>query len=121
MSDLLDCEVDAVLLPQHFGKHEGSRSFSDRDALIASLAREALTVWWMTGGRNPRADVIARAFGKPSVFNRFALRTHDFTAFRNAWIAEFRRFGVDRPEDPEVFFSKQTDCHCNECAAKRAA
>jgi len=120
MSEPFDFEVDA-LMPAHFAKPEGSRTHTDRDALIASLAREAVTAWWMTGGRNPRADVIARAFGKPSVFNRFGLVNHDFAAFRAEWLAEFRRLDVPAPAEPEVFFSKQVTCNCAECSAKRAA
>ena len=120
MSDMFDFEVETFLLPAHFSKPEGSRSFTDHDAMVETLAREALTAWWMTGGRNPRKDVIARAFGKPSVFNRFGLRAHDFALFRAAWLAEFHRLEVPAPEKPEEFFSKQVTCACAECAAKAA-
>lgn len=120
-NDLFDFEVDAVLLPAHLSKPEGSRSFADHDALVVSLAQEALTAWWMTGGRNPRKDVIARAFGRPDVFNRFGLKAHDFALFRSAWLAEFHRLEVPAPAEPEEFFSKQITCACAECAAKHAA
>lgn len=120
-ADLFDFEVDAVLLPAHLAKPEGSRSFSDHEAMVVTLAQEALTAWWMTGGRNPRKDVIARAFGAPSVFNRFGLKPHDFELFRSAWLAEFRRLEVPAPAQPEEFFSKQITCGCAECAATRAA
>jgi hypothetical protein len=115
-AELLDCEVDHLAL-KHALKSQ-LRAFSDRDAMVQTLAHEAFTAWWLSA-KPARRDVIARAFGAPAVFNKHALHTHDFKAFRDAWIAEFRRQEVSQPENPEAFFGDVV-CKCNECR-KRAA
>jgi hypothetical protein len=67
--------------------------------------------------RRPRRDAIVRAFAK--LPGMYAARPHDFTAFRNGWIAEYRALGGECSE-PETFFNQLT-CSCAECAAKHAA
>jgi hypothetical protein len=50
----------------------------------------------------PRRDAIVRAFVK--VPGEYAAQPHDFEAFRNGWIAEYRALGGECSE-PETFFN----------------
>lgn len=104
-SDLLDCEVDALMARPAV--------VVERDSLIVLEAERSHFAWAMSAAsRRPRRDVIWRAFMAARVGGKSAA---DYPAFRNSWIAAFRA-GVTNesralnglPEiDPEVFFVKE--------------